>query len=271
MKTNLNFQFVPVIAVAVTSFIGFLVAFRSAPNIAWGRLFIDAGVILSIFFLNFAVKKKPANESFHIASALRELTRGRYDTRLNPDIKGENNELVQAFNELATSLSDQQPHFGATQRPNNSPLLSWKAPSITQENHSHHPELGPVKTLNQMRETLSQYSQNAKKVRAVTDLDLNARISELRKLEPENNKSFINYPAPEVKPENQASFILEDLFDEYTRVRKENNLSEVSFDVFQKTIEDTRKVLLTQHECKAVKFDIVAERGEVALRPRLIR
>lgn len=261
MKINHNFQLAPVIAVAVTSLIGFIVAHKVAPNIAWGRLFIDLGVLLSIIFLGFTARKRPSIDADQVEKAMKELAAGRYDIRLSPASKSDCGNLINTFNDLAAALSDQSVVSTEQKISDVVPALRWQSAGLPTDGHSHHPELGPVKTLGLMRETLSQYSSSTLAAKPDRDVGPIAKISELHEIATQES----------AVADQNSSILIEDLFSQYARARKENNLNEITFEVFKKTIDETRKVLLTQHECKAVKFDVVSEKGEVALRPRLVR
>lgn len=271
MKIHLSSQIVPISAVAVTSSIGFAVAFQSAPHLAWGRLFIDLSVILSLFFLGFSLRKRPSEDALQVTSALRELGRGRFDTRVSAPSKDESSDLINAFNELAINLSQYQ---NSKIEPSFSPVsqhLHRKSILRSPESHSFHPELGPVKTLSLMRDTLSQYSSIALAAKSDYDVSNNSNISDLQEIDSstDNSTTVTSDKVDTVKDDYLNN--IDDLFTQYTRARAENNLAEVSLEVFKKTIEESRKVLITQHDCKSIKFEVVSGKGEVALRPRLIR
>lgn len=141
MKINSFSQLVPIIAVIVTSLIGFMVAYRAAPNIAWGRLFIDLGVILAIFFLHFAMRKNNSDQAS--------------DSR-SPLVKHSEN-----------------------------PNISFSTKNINTENHSHHPELGSVRTLNLMRKNLDNFSSLNKHETMDGNVGIPTKISDLHQLKPD--------------------------------------------------------------------------------------
>lgn len=223
MKRSFSMNLIPLVAVAVTSAIGFLVAYQSAPNIAWGRLFIDLGVILAIIFLSFAFRRRSESET-------------------------------------------KQPI------PSPTPVIPIQNPADDLSMHSHHPEIGSVKALNLMRDNLSQLSSNNKKNLFDSEVGVPTKIKEISNIEPEKISDFSKEQSVHAhNPDNDTTIHIEDLFAQYSQARKENKLSEISFETFQQTVEDTRKALLTRHECKGVRFDVVTNSGDVALRPRLIK
>lgn len=145
MKNLRNLTVLIPLVIIVSAFVGFLITFQSSPPAAYARIFIDLGVLVALMIgINDHMKPRglPTED---IVNALRDLARGHYDRRMNPDDLGELSDIGRAFNELAGTLSDSgDPAVNRTRYQSTRKIEAAVQRVVTNEFHSHHPELGPV-------------------------------------------------------------------------------------------------------------------------------
>ncbi len=279
MKSLRNlFVIIPAVIV-LTAIVGFFITFPSAPQSAYARIFIDLGVLIALLSACMTIPKPVILRTDEIVDALRDLARGRYETRLNSKDFDELNPIAQAFNELAGGLSDSgDPNVNRLRYQ----YIRKQEPAperVINEQHSHHPELGHV-------EAVTQYSAepDLEKPRAHEELSMvptpsfseNSLIPEFSSFISES--SLPESAASEIPPAQEApqepmvpKGELEELYDHFCDAHYQLSKEPIDFEEFQATIEKAREDLLTAHQCRGVRFEIVMESNEVALRPRLIR
>jgi hypothetical protein len=137
------------VAIAIALLAAVFIA-SSAPDDAITPLIvIFVGLWLSLMFIVSFFLQVPYQRMNDLREALRSLSLGARDNRLNPDRFGELSEIASAFNEVVGALA-------AGHDPNLGPVVSEKrknparAPAQwTAEAHSHHPEIGDVRPLPQ--------------------------------------------------------------------------------------------------------------------------
>ncbi len=64
---------------------------------------------------------------------------------------------------------------------------------------------------------------------------------------------------------------LRDLYDQFKEAHRLQGQEAIDFETFENTLDKAREDLMGQHQVKSVRFEVVLESGEVALRPRLVR
>ena len=64
---------------------------------------------------------------------------------------------------------------------------------------------------------------------------------------------------------------MEHLHAKYNAIRLQFDLPQVEFNDLVPVLMDTAKALLEQHQCRAIRFEVQPQDGDVALLPRLIR
>jgi hypothetical protein len=64
---------------------------------------------------------------------------------------------------------------------------------------------------------------------------------------------------------------IRDLYEAFVAAQKDTGGEDVEFAAFAQTVEETAEQLLGDHACRAVRFRVTVENGEVALLPRLLR
>ncbi|MBH1988755.1 MAG: hypothetical protein I8H75_03315 [Myxococcaceae bacterium] len=200
--------------------VGFLIVFQVAPQAAIARFCVDLGALLALVAIVVAVPKTQELRSDEVTDALRDLARGKYERRLASKENDPLSGVIQAFNELAGTLSDNaDPGIHRLKSFRSLRYEPVVARQMVHEAHSFHPELGQVQPL----------------PRAFEGRNLRALYEEFR----EAHKKFGNEPS--------------------------------DFETFAETLDRAREELMKQHQVKSVRFEVVLESGEVALRPRLVR
>lgn len=64
---------------------------------------------------------------------------------------------------------------------------------------------------------------------------------------------------------------LKDLYDQFKEAHRLQGQEAVDFETFENTLDRAKEDLMSKHQVKSVRFEVVLESGEVALRPRLVR
>jgi hypothetical protein len=68
-----------------------------------------------------------------------------------------------------------------------------------------------------------------------------------------------------------AKHTLKDLYDQFSEAHRLQGQEPVDFETFQDALDKAKEDLISKHQVKSVRFEVVLESGEVALRPRLVR
>ena len=64
---------------------------------------------------------------------------------------------------------------------------------------------------------------------------------------------------------------LGELYQQFIDAQRAIDLDQIEYPVFLKTIETTRNELISSFKCRSIVFDIVSEKNQVALQPKIIR
>lgn len=64
---------------------------------------------------------------------------------------------------------------------------------------------------------------------------------------------------------------LKDLYNQFKEAHRLQGQDAVDFETFENTLDRAKEDLIKKHQVKSVRFEVVLESGEVALRPRLVR
>lgn len=64
---------------------------------------------------------------------------------------------------------------------------------------------------------------------------------------------------------------LKDLYEQFKEAHELQGQEAIDYNTFQNTLSKTKEELMKEHQVKSVRFEVVLESGEVALRPRLVR
>lgn len=233
----------------LSALVGFLITYPSSSQAAYARIFIDIGALIALMSACLTLPKPKELRTEEVVDGLRDLARGRYDKRLSQTDFAELEPIAQAFNELAGTLSDSaDPGISHLRYQYVRKTEVKPRPLVINENHSHHPELGPVET-----------------VAAMSPEGATSLIPEAnQEIRPAQTISDLPTPLP-------AMCDISDLYDLFSNAHKDQNREPIDFDTFKATIDKARDDLMSAHQCRSIRFEVVLESGEVALRPRLVR
>lgn len=232
--------------VFLTAMIGFYITLDVSPQIAYARLFIDVGLGIGLFAIVLAFYKEKPLPIDGLMHAISSLKNGKYDTRISADNLGQLASFAHSINDLAEKLLEKEEKQEEIKRSLREELLpKFKPKDSIIEQHSIHPELGPVLPI----------------------------LGE----EPILNNTLVNSNPPHevliesIHPKNRVEQDLGALYEKFISAQKEKNLEEIEYTFFLKTIEKSKKDIISSYNCIDVSFDVVNENDEVALQPRLIR
>lgn len=266
MKHLRNLYIIIPAVVILSATVGFFITFPAAPHAAYARIFIDLGVLIALISAFMTVTKAPELPTDEITDAIRDLARGHYDTRLNSKNFEELNNIAQAFNELAGSLSESaDPNINRLRYQ----YVRKENPEVEIQ-HSHHPELGPIEAVTTFEPCSPAENEKFTMIPTPHFVE-NSQVPESYLYTPEPPMADMS-PAPNLSaaPVIQKSE-LEELYDHFCDAHKEKNKDPIDFDEFKYTIDRAREDLMAAHQCRSVRFEVVLEGSEVALRPRLMR
>lgn len=260
--------------VLFAAMVGFFITLDVAPQIAYARLFIDVGLIIGLVAVIMALYREIPLPMDGLVQALKALQNGKYKTRITVDEKDPLKVISSNINELAAKLEHQfrkQEEIKKSLREELLPGIKQKEPTLFE--HSFHPELGPVCNL------MAEQQQQALKKELKEKFEERANVQPIKKTEQIFNNSLLDSNPP---PKEMITQIIEpaldrqdqdlgELFQRFVEAQRANNLQQIEYPLFLKTIEKTRNDLLASHHCQGVVFDVVREADEVALQPRIIR
>lgn len=260
--------------VVFAAIVGFFITLDVSPQIAYARLFIDAGLVIGLIAVVMAFYRERELPIDSIINALATLKTGKFKTRLPEDSKSPLNEIVLSINALAVSLEEQQEKQEEIKRSLREELL----PNLKQREfaleHSYHPELGPVRSIAISNEPVA--TDTLRDFREVADLHtiLTTRPPKIADQRLEN--TLIDSKPPKanfnVKLElERQDQDLGELYQRFIDAQKAFNQEQIEYALFLRTIEKTRQDLMSSYKCHGIFFDIVNEAGQVALQPKIIR
>lgn len=257
--------------VIFAAMVGFFITLDVSPQIAYARLFIDLGLAIGLIAVIMAFYKEKPLPVESIIQAIKSLKAGKYKTRIT---LAENNPLISianSLNELAKNLEMEQKKQDEIKRNLREELLpGFKQKEATLFEHSIHPELGPVLKIGPEKKASTIFEKSITSENKVDEpvivtkeqkykntlIDSNPPVEEGTKL------------APFVSIEEQD---LGELYQQFIDAQRANNLHQIEYPTFLKTIEATRNELIDSYKCRAVVFNIVSEKTQVALQPKIIR
>ena len=249
---------IPAILV-ISSAIGCIITFSSAPHAALARIFIDIGALVALLSITNSLPKPDPLQTDDIVDGLRDLAKNRFDRRQPIKEQDELHQVRQAFNELAGTLSDSRDPSLTHIRYNPMNRVELKVSPLALAAHSHHPELGQP----QPKPQTELATEPEPEPHAQPQLEL------AQTPEPEH-KPINEAQRPEAYPSEIGAADLFFLFERF-KAAHDKPENAVDFDSFLSTVQNTREQLMRSHHCKDVKFEVVTDAGAVALRPRLIR
>lgn len=261
--------------VLFAAMVGFFITLNVSPQIAYARLFIDAGLIIGLVAVIMAFYKEEPLPLDGLLHALKSIKQGKYKTKITLDEKDQLKPVAAAINELAQSLEKQFLEQEEIKRNLREELLpGLKQKEITVFEHSFHPELGPVCNISgdepkAQEKTYDFANSDRFTVRPMPKTENHGGIQNpLIDSNPPPNQTVL----PKIKPSLQAQEQdLGELFEKFIDAQRQINVATIEYPSFLRTIEKTKNELMDAHHCKNVIFDIVKEERQIALQPRIIR
>lgn len=254
--------------VVFAAIVGFFITLDVSPQIAYARLFIDAGLVIGLMAVIMAFYRERELPTESVTTALNALKSGNYQTRLTATDMGPLNGIAQAINDLAVGLLEKHEKQEEIKRNLREELLpSLKTKEVTSLEHSHHPELGPV--IKAIPGTLPLDGEfRDTKFDSMAPWPLKASEAPL------NNSLLGSDPPKPIQDPFAALKFDQDLGDLYQRfidAQRARAIAQIEYPTFLKTIEKTREDLVSTYKCQGVLFDIVVESNQVALQPKIVR
>lgn len=250
--------------------VGFFITLEVSPQIAYARLFIDAGLIIGLVAVVMAFHREKELPLKGLTHALKNLKEGNYKNRISEDDLGQLSEIAKGINELAMVLASNHEKQEEIKRNLREELLPAFKPKEVKEivkelkepltekehlyhSHSHHPELGPVITIAPLeRQSLKPEPMPMTSFGSLSN-------------------TFIDSVPPKIAKDDFLNQDMGELYERFIEAQRELNLEKIEYHLFLKTIESTRQELMASHQCHGIMFDIVAKAEEVALQPKIIR
>lgn len=262
--------------VVFAAIVGFFITLDVSPQIAYARLFIDAGLVIGLIAVIMAFYRERPIPTENVVNALRNLKSGKYSTRLNLDDVGPLTDIATSINELAITLEAHHARQEEIKRNLREELLPGiKAREIPNTEHSYHPELGPVNAIahDVLAKIKPQYGPREMIPEPIpTNKNITIFDQRLSNTLIESNPPKEEPKLPEFKLEIERQVQdLGDLYQRFIDAQRAYNLDQIEYPIFLKTIEKTKQDLMSTHQCQGVMFDIVKESDQVALQPRILR
>ncbi len=264
--------------VVFAAVVGFFITLDVSPQIAYARLFIDAGLVIGLIAVVMAFYREKELPLDSIVSALKSLKDGKYKTRISLDSQNPLSEISAGVNDLAIALEEHQFKQEEIKRNLREELLPTfnKQKEPVNIEHSHHPELGPVHALGNILKGLSKEpSLNARDTILEPILTRPPTVCEQRL-----SNTLIESNPPQEGPVPKFDDLhanlrphqdLGELYQRFVDAQRAINMDQIEYTLFLKTIEKTTDELKASYKCQGVFFDIANEAGVVALQPKIVR
>jgi hypothetical protein len=258
--------------VVFAAIVGFIITLDVSPQIAYARLFIDAGLVIGAIAVVMAFYREPSIPTEGIVNALNHLTAGKYKTRISPENLSPLNDIIKAVNDLAKTLEsnyEKQEEIKRNLREELLPDFKSKEPLVFE--HSYHPELGPVHSLPYISNNNIPKAKEPKNLQDIipkpisSGNQLNNTLIESSPPKMEERKQDINVVL------NRQEQDLGELYQRFIDEQRLLNIDQIEYQLFLKTIEKTKKELMSSYKCQGIFFDIVKKKEQVALQPKIIR
>ena len=264
--------------VAFASMVGFFITLDVSPQIAYARLFIDAGLAIGLVAVIMALYRESPLVTDSITHALASLKGANYKARISLEEQGPLSAIAKQINELAKALEEQQEKQEEIKRNLREELLPGILPKEKEPkalDHSYHPELGPVKAI---PDSLVAIPIKAKDTSSTHGETCTIATKPPKVCDKKLSNPLIESKPPKGDDVNGISQVglgsdqdMMELYQRFIDAQQEHNLDQVEYTTFLKTIDSTKDELMRSYGCQAVVFDIVKERDQVALQPKIIR
>lgn len=259
--------------VVFAAIVGFFITLDVSPQIAYARLFIDAGLVIGLIAVVMAFYRERSLPTDAVLQGLRSLKNAQFKTRLTSD-GGPLTEIITTINELASVLEEQQQKQEEIKRNLREELL----PGLKQKeglplDHSYHPELGPVLAVTPLK--TEKPKDTIYSFRDVMPVPIPAKKPAMSE-GPLNNTLIASKPPKDIQKDAHHVGVdkeqdLEELYERFTTAQKSFNIEEIEYSLFLNTIEKTKRDLMNSYKCHSIFFDIVREANQVALQPKIVR
>lgn len=251
--------------VVFAAIVGFFITLDVSPQIAYARLFIDAGLVIGLVAVVMAFYRERELPCDSIVTAIKSIKLGKYKTRISIDA-GPLSEIAGSLNELAMILDEKQAKQDEIKRSLREELLpNFKAKEPIVLEHSIHPELGPVHTINDLPVVTKLCSSHDNEPVALPMKLTEQRINNTLIGSNPPEKESIAITGPELPQD------LQELYQRFIDAQRDINVEEIDFAIFLKTIEKTTEDLMASYQCHGVIFDVALDQNQVALQPKIIR
>jgi len=251
--------------VIFAAIVGFFITLDVSPQIAYARLFIDLGLAIGLVAVIMAFYKERPLPIESIVQALKSLKAGKFKTRLTVNEKNPLAEIATAINEMAKSLemeNNRQEEIKRNLREELLPSLKNKE-IVGNIDHSFHPELGPVVSLPQDNNGPEEKTNNDMSSLSKEQKYKNTLIESKPPVGDSMAVTKVNAPVAEQD--------LGELYQQFIDAQRAIDIDQIEYTAFLKTIEKTRAELMNSFQCRTIIFDIVREKSQVALQPKIIR
>lgn len=256
--------------------VGFFITLNVSPQIAYARLFIDAGLVIGLVAVVMAFYREKELPQKGVLQALKNLKDGQYKIQAVDEV-GLLSDISRSINELALKLADRHEKQEEIKRnlraellpelkPKDAPKEKEVVKEIAKEpikekvaitsGHSLHPELGPVLTIPFEKVKPSPIKPESRPVEKPF-----AALS----------NTLIDSEPPQLESSMLMKQDIGELYERFIEAQRDINQEKIEYHLFLKTIESTRQELMASHQCQGIMFDIVAKAEQVALQPKIIR
>lgn len=264
--------------VVFAAIVGFFITLDVSPQIAYARLFIDAGLVIGLIAVVMAFYREKEWPTESIINALRNIKVGKYKTRLPINDDSPLKDITSSINELALALEEHQEKQEEIKRNLREELLpSLKQREFIPTEHSYHPELGPVHTFKDDNGSIRLTNNTILVSREVASEPVFSTAPTIGEHKLNNTLIQSHPPQTETISEKISQNTLKsqqdlgELYQRYIDAQRSINLEQIEYPLFLKTIEKTTEDLRLSYQCQGVFFDIVKDSGQVALQPKIIR
>jgi len=269
--------------VVFAAIVGFFITLDVSPQIAYARLFIDAGLVIGLIAVVMAFYRDRELQTEPLITGISNLKSGHFKTRIPQADLGPLGDIATAINELAVMLDDQQQRQDDIKRSLREellPSLKHKEAAIEQAfpsiAHSFHPELGPVHSLANgpaAKPRVEPYQT----FRDAVPVPMAKKLPNFG--EGGLSNTLISSSPPKADQAmgsdaftfNKKEQDLSELYERFVNAQKAFNIDQIEYALFLNTIEKTKKDLMSSYKCESIFFDIVKESNQVALQPKIVR
>lgn len=264
--------------VVFAAVVGFFITLDVSPQIAYARLFIDAGLVIGLIAVVMAFYRERELPLDSIISAIKALKEAKYKTRVSLDTSSPLNEIASSINELAHALEEhhvKQEEIKRNLREELLPGLKHKDTVIAPE-HSHHPELGPVRAIAALAQLKAKEVSSHHPRETVLDSILTRPP---KVIEQRLSNTLIESSPPEAEPPEAAISMdllrphqdLGELYQRFVDAQRAINMDQIEYTLFLRTIEKTTEELKASYKCQSVFFEVAKDANVVALQPKIVR